>query len=143
MQSSGPWVRKGYLVERSASGSRIDPTVFYVSLMVVLAFVAWGVLFTDNIAAVTGAVLSYVMTNFGWVFILSTLSFLVFMLYLAFSCYGSIRLGGDDEEPEFRTVLCSDGYALLQGPPAPQGVERRHVGHPKDQVDRGYLIEKP
>ena len=70
----------------------------------VLAFVAWGVLFTDNIATVTGAILTYVMTNFGWVFILSTLSFLIFMLYLAFSRYGSIRLGKDDEKPEFRTV---------------------------------------
>jgi glycine betaine transporter len=103
-RSSGPWWRKEYLVEQRPSESRIDPTVFYVSLGVVLAFVAWGVLFTDNVATVTGAVLSYVVTNFGWVFILSTLSFLVFMLYLAFSRYGSIRLGGDDERPEFRTV---------------------------------------
>jgi choline-glycine betaine transporter len=77
MQSSGPRARKGYLVEQRPSESRIDPTVFFVSLVVVLAFVAWGVLFTDNIATVTGTVLTYVMTNFGWVFILSTLSFLV------------------------------------------------------------------
>jgi hypothetical protein len=54
-QSSGLRARKGYLVQRS-SESRIDPTVFYVSLLVVLAFVAWGVFFTDNIATVTGAV---------------------------------------------------------------------------------------
>ncbi|HEV2743341.1 MAG TPA: BCCT family transporter, partial [Rubrobacter sp.] len=86
------------------SENRIDPTVFYVSLVVVLAFVAWGVLFTDNISTVTGAILTYVMTNFGWVFILSTLGFLIFMLYLAFSRYGSIRLGRDDERHEFRTV---------------------------------------
>jgi glycine betaine transporter len=91
-------------VEQGASDSRIDPTVFYVSLVAVLAFVAWGVLFTDNIATVTGAVLSYVLTNFGWVFVLSTLGFVIVMLYLAFSRYGSIRLGKDDEEPEFRTV---------------------------------------
>src|ERR687894_3189774 len=103
MQSSGPWARKGNLVEQGASENRIDPTVFYLSLVVVLAFVAWGVLFTDNISTVTGAILTYVMTNFGWVFILSTLSFLVFMLYLAFSRYGSIKLGRDDEKPEFRT----------------------------------------
>ena len=63
MQSCAPWARKGYLVEQEPSSSRIDPIVFYVSLVVVLAFVAWGVLFTDNIAVVTGAVLSYVMTN--------------------------------------------------------------------------------
>jgi hypothetical protein len=52
-QSSGPRARKGYLVQRP-SESRIDPTVFYVSLVVVLAFVAWGVLFTENTATVTG-----------------------------------------------------------------------------------------
>ncbi len=90
---------KGCLKVQRPSENRIDPTVFYVSLVVVLAFVAWSVLFTDNVATVTGAVLSYVLTNFGWVFILSTLSFLVFMVYLAFSRYGSIRLGRDDEKP--------------------------------------------
>ncbi|CAA9463138.1 MAG: Glycine betaine transporter OpuD [uncultured Rubrobacteraceae bacterium] len=95
---------KGYLKVQRPVENRIDPTVFYVSLLVVLAFVAWGVLFTDNISAVTGAILTYLMTNFGWVFILSTLGFLIFMLYLAFSRYGSIRLGRDDERPEFRTV---------------------------------------
>ena len=95
---------KGCLKVQRPTENRIDPTVFYVSLFVVLAFVAWGVLFTDNISTVTGAILTYLMTNFGWVFILSTLGFLIFMLYLAFSRYGSIRLGRDDERPEFRTV---------------------------------------
>jgi glycine betaine transporter len=89
---------------QTPSDNRIDPTVFYVSLVAVLAFVAWGVLFTDNISTITGAILTYLLTNFGWVFILSTLGFLAYMLYLAFSRYGSIRLGRDDERPEFRTV---------------------------------------
>ena len=32
------------------------------------------------------------------------IGFLVFSIYLAFSRYGKIRLGGQDEEPEFSTV---------------------------------------
>jgi choline-glycine betaine transporter len=68
-------------------------------------FVAWGILFTDNLAAVFNAVLiNFLVPNFGWVFILATFGFLVFSLYLAFSRYGRIRLGGEDEQPEFRTV---------------------------------------
>jgi hypothetical protein len=48
-QSCGPRWRKEYLVEQRSSESRIDPTVFYVSLVAVLAFVAWGAL-TDATA---------------------------------------------------------------------------------------------
>jgi glycine betaine transporter len=91
-------------VERPAS-PRIDPTVFWTAAVLSAVFVAWGILFTDNLAAVFNAVLfNFLVPNFGWVFILATFGFLVFSLYLAFSRYGGIRLGGQDEQPEFRTV---------------------------------------
>jgi len=91
-------------VERPAS-PRIDPIVFWTAAVLSAVFVAWGILFTDNLAAVFNAVLfNFLVPNFGWVFILATFGFLVFSLYLAFSRYGRIRLGGDDEQPEFRTV---------------------------------------
>jgi glycine betaine transporter len=91
-------------VERSAS-PRIDPIVFWTAAVLSAVFVAWGILFTDSLAAVFDAVLfNFLVPNFGWVFILATFGFLVFSLYLAFSRYGRIRLGGEDEQPEFRTV---------------------------------------
>jgi choline/carnitine/betaine transport len=62
------------------------------------------VFFTDNLAAVASAVLGFLIADFGWVFILSTFAFLIFVVFLAFSRYGRIRLGGDDDRPEFRTV---------------------------------------
>ncbi len=84
---------------------RIDPTVFCIAAILSAVFVAWGILFTDNLAAVFDAVLwSFLVPNFGWVFILSSFGFLAFSLYLAFGRYGKIRLGGQDEQPEFRTV---------------------------------------
>ena len=83
----------------------IDRTVFWIAAILSAVFVAWGILFTDNLAAVFDAVLwNFLVPNFGWVFILSSFGFLVFSLYLAFSRYGKIRLGGQNERPEFRTV---------------------------------------
>src|SRR5919202_3455033 len=79
--------------------------VFWTAAVLSALFVAWGILFTDNLAAVFDAVLfNFLVPNFGWVFILSSFGFLAFSVYLAFSRYGKIRLGGQDEQPEFSTV---------------------------------------
>src|SRR3712207_499533 len=90
-------------VERPAS-PRIDPVVFWTAAVLSAVFVAWGVFFTDNLAAVFTAVLfNFLVPNFGWVFVLSSFGFLAFSVYLALSRYGRIRLGGQDERPEIRT----------------------------------------
>src|SRR5690606_4997093 len=47
--------------------------------------------------------LDWLLANTGWGFILAATGFVIFGLYLAFSKYGKIPLGADDEEPEFRT----------------------------------------
>ena len=92
-------------MEQRPASPRIDPTVFWVAAIISAVFVAWGILFTESLAAVFDAVLwSFLVPNFGWVFILSSFGFLAFSLYLAFSRYGKIRLGGQDEQPEFSTV---------------------------------------
>ena len=79
--------------------------MFWIAATISLVFVLWGILFTDNLAAVFDAVLwNFLVPNFGWVFILSSFGFLAFSLYLAFSRYGKVRLGGQNEQPEFRTV---------------------------------------
>jgi glycine betaine transporter len=92
-------------MEQREESPRIDSTVFWVAAILSAIFVAWGVFFADSLAAVFDAVLfSYLIPNFGWVFILSSFGFLAFSIYLAASRFGRIRLGGDDERPEFSTV---------------------------------------
>ena len=44
------------------------------------------------------------MANTGWLFVLTSSAFVVFVLWLALSRFGNIPLGRDGEEPEFRTV---------------------------------------
>jgi choline/glycine/proline betaine transport protein len=45
-----------------------------------------------------------VSTKTGWFFILSVNVFLVFVVYLAFSKFVRVRLGGDEAKPEFSTL---------------------------------------
>ena len=65
---------------------------------------AWGVIGTESLSAASSAMLSGVIRGGGWGFILAATGFVVFALWLAFSRFGRIRLGRDDEQPEFRTV---------------------------------------
>jgi len=82
----------------------VDRVIFGVSAALVVAFVVWGVVSTDTLSSVSAAVLAAVITGGGWAFVLVASGFVVFALWLAFSRYGKIPLGADDEAPEFRTV---------------------------------------
>ncbi len=83
--------------------SQIGP-VFYISVVLSILFVLWGVLFQENLSNTFTAVLNYVISTFGWVYLLAVSGFLVFVVYLAFSRYGRIKLGKDEDEPEFSTA---------------------------------------
>jgi glycine betaine transporter len=85
-------------------GWRIDKPVFAVAAGISVAFVLGGVLFQDELATVVADMLSWVLANLGWLFVLSTAGFLVLVVFLAVTSYGRIRLGKDDDRPEFRTV---------------------------------------
>jgi len=75
--------------------------VFYVSVGFAVAFLAWGALFTANLSSVTSGILSFVISSFGWLYLIATTIFLAFLAVLAFSRFGKVKLGKDDEEPEF------------------------------------------
>lgn len=88
--------------QRSLS-NRIDPVVFFVALALSAAFVLWGVIGSESLDATGSMALDFVINNFGWAYIISAIFFVALMVWLAFSRYGSIKLGADDEEPEFST----------------------------------------
>ncbi|WP_047154902.1 glycine betaine uptake BCCT transporter [Aneurinibacillus tyrosinisolvens] len=75
--------------------------VFYMSIGVVLLFVLWGGLMPESLASAANSLLVFATNKFGWFYLIAAFSFLVFVLYLAFSKYGQIKLGKDDDEPEY------------------------------------------
>ena len=82
----------------------LDKVVFGVAAVVAVAFVLWGTVSTASLASASSVGLSWVVANTGWLFALAASGFVVFIIWLALSRYGRIRLGHNDEKPEFRTV---------------------------------------
>ncbi|MFB9517701.1 BCCT family transporter [Streptomyces purpureus] len=84
--------------------SSTDRVVFGVTAALTLAFVLWGAVATDALHTVSSSMLSGLIHNGGWAFVLAASGFVVFALWLAISRYGRIPLGNEGEPPEFRTV---------------------------------------
>ncbi|WP_400163426.1 glycine betaine uptake BCCT transporter [Brevibacillus sp. TJ4] len=74
---------------------------FYVSIIIVILFVLWGIVAPAHLSDTATAALGFTTSTFGWFYLLVTFGFLIFCIYLAFSKYGHIRLGSDDDEPEY------------------------------------------
>ena len=85
-------------------GVRTDRVVFSAAAAAVSAIVVWGLVAPDNLDSTTGKALDWLVTDMGWLFVLSASGFVLFSLWLAFSKFGHIPLGKDGEQPEFRTV---------------------------------------
>ncbi|WP_260851027.1 BCCT family transporter [Rhodococcus sp. WB9] len=85
-------------------GVRTDHVVFSAAAAAVSAIVVWGLVAPDNLDSTTGKALDWLVTDMGWLFVLSASGFVLFSLWLAFSKFGQIPLGKDGEQPEFRTV---------------------------------------
>jgi choline/carnitine/betaine transport len=85
-------------------GVRTDQVVFSAAAAAVSAIVVWGLVAPDNLDSTTGKALDWLVTDMGWLFVLSASGFVLFSLWLAFSKFGHIPLGKDGEKPEFRTV---------------------------------------
>ena len=81
----------------------IDYRVTIPAVVIVLSVVLWGLLNPTSFSDFSQKALSVVITNFGWAFVLCTTVFLAFAIIVALSKFGNIKLGRNDEAPEFST----------------------------------------
>ena len=82
----------------------IHKPVFYPSLILIVTAIVLALVFKTQSAELLNRTQLSITKNFGWFFILSVNFILVFCVYLAFSKFGSIRLGGVNARPEFTTM---------------------------------------
>ncbi|MEE2032109.1 BCCT family transporter [Rhodococcus sp. CC-R104] len=78
--------------------------MFFSSAVIALVFVVVTILFTDTVDAVFSDGSNWIMTNLGWFYILGVTTFLLFLVGIAFTHYGRVRLGGADERPEHSNI---------------------------------------
>ena len=65
---------------------------------------SWGIIDTAGLAGFSSTLTSVLFTSRGWFVMLSVSLLLLLSIWLAISPYGKIKLGKDDDEPEFSTV---------------------------------------
>ncbi len=72
-----------------------------VSAGLILAIVLWGVVAPTSLGSVFDTLLAVITRDFGWFYLWVVLGLVVMALLLAFSRYGDLKLGAEDDEPEF------------------------------------------
>lgn len=75
--------------------------VFWPAAVIVIAFVVFTLLLPQVAEAAFQAVQTSIVNAFNWYYVLIAAFFVAFALFLGFSRFGDIKLGRDDEEPEF------------------------------------------
>jgi choline/glycine/proline betaine transport protein len=82
----------------------VAPAVFWPSLAVIVAVTALAVLLPEGTGRVLTSIQDWIVVHMGWYYMLAIAAFIVFAIVICFSRYGSIRLGRDDEKPDFGMV---------------------------------------
>jgi len=85
-------------------GLQTIPGVFFTSAGIAVLFVALAIVFDRVVAESFGLLTGWVARNLGWFYILAVSALLIFLLCLAVSRYGSIRLGADDSRPDYSNL---------------------------------------
>ena len=81
--------------------SSINPPVFFISAFLIVCFSFYGGVFNDHAAKTFAAAETWLVTNMGWFYMVVVALFFVFIVYLAFSRYGNLKLGPDDSNPDY------------------------------------------
>ena len=105
----------------------VDPLVFWPSALVIVIFIAITLIVGEPMNKVFSNIQSSISSFGGWFYVLSVNIFLFFVLYIAFSKYGKIRLGGSKSRPEFSTVAW---FAMLFSAGMGIGILFWSVGEP-------------
>lgn len=85
-------------------GLKTDPTIFFISAGIMVIFLIALLVAPGPIGDAFGAGRAWIVTNLGWFFIFGVTSWVIFLLWVAISRYGSIRLGGNDAKPDYGNV---------------------------------------
>ncbi|WP_245617726.1 BCCT family transporter [Nitriliruptor alkaliphilus] len=83
------------------SREHIHPVVFPVSAGVIVLFVIYGALFSEDADRRLGATRDWITANLGWFMIGAIGLLLLFCLWLVIGRYASVKLGPDDAVPDY------------------------------------------
>jgi len=80
------------------------PVVFPVGAGLIVLFVTLSAIWPRRALMIFTTLKDGIAAHFSWLYVFSMTGFLLFTIWLAFSRFGRLRLGRDDERPEFGRV---------------------------------------
>ena len=86
-------------------GLRTNPIIFFLSAAILAMFVTATITFPEPVESFFAAGSDWILTSLGWFYIFGVTSFVAFLLWMALSHFGSVRLGDDDEQPRYSTPV--------------------------------------
>ncbi|WP_277967254.1 choline transporter [Pantoea trifolii] len=86
---------------------RINPVVFYTSAGLILTFSLVTIFYSELAASWLLTAVNWVTSTFGWYYMLAATLYIVFVIYMACSRYGAIKLGPEQSKPEFSLLSWS------------------------------------
>ncbi|MDT0678085.1 BCCT family transporter [Autumnicola musiva] len=89
---------------KSIMGLDVNGPVFFTSSIFIIISITLTLIYEERAEKYFDAIQDFVANNAGWFFVLCVNIFLVFVVYLAFSKYGNLRIGGKGAKPEFKTL---------------------------------------
>lgn len=80
---------------------RLNPIVFFGSTALILVLTAALILYPDSAGALLGRIQAWLSHSFGWYYMLAIGAYLFFVGWVAFSRFGTLKLGEEHEKPDF------------------------------------------
>lgn len=82
-------------------GLRTNPVIFFSSALFIIVFTLLMMIFPTAMSDGIGVISDFIITYLGWVYTLGIAIFFFFLIYMAMSRFGRIKIGDDDAEPEY------------------------------------------
>ncbi|MEG0860199.1 MAG: BCCT family transporter [Pseudomonas sp.] len=89
------------LIKTPTERVRVNSVVFITSALLILVLTALLIAVPEKAGEVLNVAQTWLTRSFGWYYMLVIGGYLVFVVVLAFSNFGKLKLGGKDDKPDF------------------------------------------
>jgi choline/glycine/proline betaine transport protein len=83
------------------AGPRVNWRVFLTASLVIVAFSLWAMLTPDTAQTTMKAAVDWIAENVGWFYVVTVTAVILFVLWVALSKEGTVRLGPDHSRPQY------------------------------------------
>ena len=90
----------------------VNKPVFFTSALLIVAFVLWAWLLPAQAETVIFGTMDWVATNLGWYYVLTVTIVVIFVLVVALTKVGRVKMGPDHSKPRFNLFTWRQCYLL-------------------------------